>query len=164
MAGYSALISAYDLKVPVPDYLCAIGPKHKKYDHGCWHIFTPRHKPVDTLFGHLTFALKYEGIDLAILKALFQTIEVKEIQEIICSEPTGSYSRRLWFLWEWLREEQLDIEDARAGNFVFLVNSKLQCETVQTNRNIYTRIVTNSYWAKTADASENLVSELAEIF
>jgi hypothetical protein len=34
----------------------------------------------------------------------------------------------LWFLWEWLREEQLDIEDARAGNFVFLINSKLQYE------------------------------------
>ena len=126
LAGYSTLISAYDLKVPVPDYLCAIGPKHKKYDHGCWHIFTPRHKPVDTLFGHLTFALKYEGIDLAILNALFQTIVAKEIQEIIRSEPTGSYSRRLWFLWEWLREEQLDIEDARTGNFIFLVNSKLQ--------------------------------------
>ncbi|MDA3917566.1 MAG: Fic family protein [Deltaproteobacteria bacterium] len=128
LAGYSAIISAHDLKVPVPDYLCAIGPKHKKYDHGRWHIFTPRHKPEDTLFGHMTFALKYEGIDLAILNALFQTIEAIEIQEIICSEPTGSYSRRLWFLWEWLREEQLDIEDARAGNFVFLVNSKLQYE------------------------------------
>jgi len=128
LAGYSALISAYDLKVPVPDYLCAIGPKHKKYNHGRWHIFTPRHKPEDTLFGHLTFAFKYEGIDLAILNALFQTIEANKIQEIICSEPTGSYSRRLWFLWEWLRKEQLDIEDARTGNFVFLVNSKLQYE------------------------------------
>ncbi|MCP3927902.1 MAG: cell filamentation protein Fic [Bacteroidetes bacterium] len=128
LAGYSALISAHDLKVPVPDYLCAIGTKHKKYDHERWHIFTPRHKPQDTLYGHLIFALKYEGIDLAILNALFQAIEAKEIQEIICSEPTGSYSRRLWFLWEWLREAQLDIEDARAGNFVPLVNSKLQYE------------------------------------
>ncbi|MFH1156668.1 MAG: Fic family protein [Pseudomonadota bacterium] len=128
LAGYSALIKAHDLKVPVPDHLCAIGEKHKKYDAGRWRIFTPRHKPEDTLYGHLIFALKYEGIDLAILNALFQTIETKEIQEIICSEPTGSYSRRLWFLWEWLREEQLDIEDARAGNFVPLLNGKLQYE------------------------------------
>jgi len=128
LAGYSALISAHNLKVPVPDYLCAIGTKHKKYDHERWHIFTPRHKPQDTLYGHLIFALKYEGIDLAVLNALFQTIKPKEIQEIICSEPTGRYSRRLWFLWEWLREEQLDIEDARTGNFVPLVNSKLQYE------------------------------------
>jgi Fic family protein len=128
LAGYSALIQAHDLKVPIPDYLCAIGTKHKKYDYERWHIFTPRHRPEDTLYGHLTFALKYEGIDLAILNALFQTIDSRDIETIIRLEPTGMYSRRLWFLWEWLHEDQLDIENARAGNFVPLVNSKLQYE------------------------------------
>ena len=128
LSGYSALIQAHCLKVPVPDYLCAIGTKHKRYDYERWHIFTPRHKPEDTLYGHLIFALKYEGIDLAVLNALFQKIEEKEIQEIVRAEPTGSYSRRLWFLWEWLREEQINIEDATIGNFIPLVNSKLQYE------------------------------------
>lgn len=128
LAGYSALISAHSLKVPVPDYLCAIGMKHKKFDHERWHIFTPRHKPKDTLYGHLIFALKYEGVDLAVLNALFQKIEAGEIQKIIRAEPTGSYSRKLWFLWEWLRDEKLDIEDATKGNFVPLIDSKLQYE------------------------------------
>jgi hypothetical protein len=128
LAGYSALIEAHNLQVVVPDYLCAIGTKHKKYDHARWHIFTPRHKPEDTLYGHLTFALKYEGIDLAVFNALYQQIEANEIIEIIRSEPTGAYSRRLWFLWEWIREEQLDIEDAAKGNFVPLINSTLQYE------------------------------------
>ena len=128
LAGYSALIQAHNLKVPVPDYLCAIGAKHKKYDHGRWHIFTPRHRPEDTLYGHLIFALKYEGIDLAILNALFHKIDAIEIQSIICSEPTGGYSRRLWFLWEWLREKHLDIGDATRGNFIALINNKLQYE------------------------------------
>ena len=45
LAGYAALIKAHGLKAPVPDYLCAIGMKHKKYDKGRWRIFTPRHKP-----------------------------------------------------------------------------------------------------------------------
>lgn len=128
LAGYSALIQAHGLKVPMPDYLCAIGAKHKIYDHERWHILTPRHKPQDTLYGHLTFAFKYEGIDLAVLNSLFQTIEATEIQDIVRIEPTGSYSRRIWFLWEWLRERQLDIEDVRTGNFVPLLNSKLQYE------------------------------------
>ena len=128
LAGYSALIQAHDLKVPIPDHLCATGTKHKKYNHGRWHIFTPRHKPKDTLYGHLTFALKYEGIDLAVLNALFEMIEARDIETIIRSEPTGMYSRKLWFLWEWLREEQLDIADAQTGNFVPLVNNKLQYE------------------------------------
>ena len=128
LAGYSALISAHGLKVPVPDYLCVIGTKHKKYEYQRWRIFTPRHKPEDTLYGYLIFALKYEGIDLATLNALFQVIDPKEIKKIILAEPTGNYSRRLWFLWEWLCEEQLDIEDATKGNFVPLINNKLQYE------------------------------------
>jgi len=127
-AGYSALIEAHNLKVPAPNSLCIIGTKHKKYVNGRWNVFTPRHKPEDTLYGHLTFALKYEGIDLAVLNALFQTIEAKELETIIRSEPTGIYSRKIWFLWEWLRDEQLDIEDAKKGNFIPLVNSKLQYE------------------------------------
>ena len=75
LAGYAALIEAHNLKVVAPDTLCIIGTKHKKYADGRWNVFTPRHRPEDTLYGHLTFALKYEGIDLAVLNALFQTIE-----------------------------------------------------------------------------------------
>ncbi len=126
LAGYSALISAHGLKIPVPDHLCAIGTKHKKYNYERWRIFTPRHKPKHTLNGHLVFALKYEGVDLTVLNALFKKIEPKEIKEIVLSEPTGRYSRRLWFLWEWLRDEQLDIKDVKMGNFVPLIDSKLQ--------------------------------------
>jgi Fic family protein len=126
LAGYAALIAEHKLSVPAPDYLCAIGTKHKKYDQGRWHIFTPRHQPEDTLYGHLTFALKYEGIDLGLLKALFVQIEPKVITDIVRSEPTGTYSRRIWFLYEWLCLKNLDIEDATTGNFTPLINDALQ--------------------------------------
>jgi len=126
LAGYSALIEGHGLSVPAPDFLCAIGTKHKKYDKGRWRIFTPRHRPDDSLYGHLTFALKYEGIDLGLLKALFEQIEPEMIVDIVRSEPTGAYSRRIWFLYEWLCNEKLDIEDAAQGNFVPLINDALQ--------------------------------------
>ncbi len=126
LAGYAALISGHGLLVPAPDYLCVIGTRHKRYENGRWRIFTPRHKPDDSLHGHLIFALKYEGIDLAVLKALFVSIEPEAIIDIIRSEPTGAYSRRIWFLYEWLCDEKLDIEDATRGNFVALINDKLQ--------------------------------------
>jgi hypothetical protein len=128
LAGYSALISAHNLKVPTPDHLCAIGTKHKKYYYEQWHIFTPRHKPKDTLIGHLYFALKYEGVDLAVLNALFKNVDPEEIKKAVLSEPTGRYSRRLWFLWEWLRDSQLDIKDAAMGNFVPVIDNRLQYE------------------------------------
>jgi len=126
LAGYAALITGHGLSVPTPDHLCAIGAKHKRYDIGRWHIFTPRHRPDDSLHGHLIFALKYEGIDLAVLKALFIAIEPKVIIDIVRSEPTGAYSRRIWFLYEWLCCEELDIKDATQGNFVALINDILQ--------------------------------------
>lgn len=128
LAGYAALIETHKLKVPAPDTLCIIGTKHKKYVDGRWSVFTPRHRPEETLYGHLTFALKYEGVDLAVLNALFQTIEAEELESIVRLKPTGIYSRRIWFLWEWLRDEPLNIKDAAKGNFVPLVNNKLQYE------------------------------------
>ena len=126
LVGYSALIAAHELSVPAPDYLCAIGTRHKRYEQGGWRFFTPRHQPGDSLHGHLVFALKYEGIDLAVLKALFDVIEPSAITEIVRSEPTGAYSRKIWFLYEWLRGQELDIEDRTTGNYTPLLNDKLQ--------------------------------------
>lgn len=126
LTGYAALIAGHELSVPAPDYLCAIGTKHKKYNKGRWQLYTPRHKPEDTLQGHLTFALKYEGIDLAVFKALFGAIDPQEIADIVRAEPTGAYSRRIWFLYEWLCETEIDLEDTTQGNFVPMVNDALQ--------------------------------------
>lgn len=126
LAGYAALITNNDLAVPAPDYLCVIGTKHRKYEKERWRFFTPRHKPDDTLYGHLTFALKYEGIDLAVLNALFDVIAPEIIVNIVDLEPTSIYSRKIWFLYEWLRDDKLDIADATQGNFISVINDKFQ--------------------------------------
>lgn len=126
LAGYAALLETYDLKVPLPELLAAISKKHKKYQKNGWMMFTPRHAPHDSLYGHLTFALKYEGVNLAILKALFDVIDAKEIMNIVNTEPTGSYSRRIWFLYEWLQDVQLELPEATKGNLVDALDSTLQ--------------------------------------
>ena len=69
--GYAALIDAYGLSVPLPITLSAIGERHRVIEKNGWRILTPRHEPRPTLEGHLTFSLKHEGLDLAILKRLF---------------------------------------------------------------------------------------------
>lgn len=126
LAGYSALIKTYELQVPLPEKLSAISHKHTKYQHDRWMMFTPRHAPQDSLFAHLIFALKYEGIDLSVLKTLFDAIDAEEITNIVKLEPTGSYSRRIWFLYEWLQETQLDLPDTKKGNVVDVLNANLQ--------------------------------------
>ena len=126
LAGYSALIAHFSLRLPLPDHLSAISTKHRRYEKGPWLVFTPKHKPEDTLAGHLRFAFKHEGIDVAVLKALFDTAPPAGILRIIKDEPTGAYARRLWFFYEWLTGKTLDVPDAKVGNYVDALDSAFQ--------------------------------------
>lgn len=132
LAGYAALIQVYDLKVPLPARLSAISSKHKKYETEQWAVFTPKHNPPETLIGHLTFALKYEGVDLGVLSTLFHAIKKSEVLALIADEPTGQYSRRIWFLYEWLMETQLDIPDISAGDYVDVLDDRFQFASAST--------------------------------
>ena len=125
-AGYVALLDAYDLAVPSPRLFFAIGEHHRIREEAGWRILTPRHAPPATLAGHLTFALKNEGLDLALLKRLFQTVGAAGIEQMVRSTPTGGYARRLWFLYEWLTGARLDLPDAEKGAYEPVVDPDLQ--------------------------------------
>ena len=126
LAGYGALIDTYKLNVPLPERCAVISQRHNRYETQDWMVYTPRHKPENSLAGHLTFALKYEGVDLAVLNALFNKIDAEEIAAWVRLEPVGRYSRRIWFFYEWLTEKQLNIVDAKTGNFIDALDSKQQ--------------------------------------
>ncbi|APG88048.1 filamentation induced by cAMP protein Fic (plasmid) [Sinorhizobium americanum CCGM7] len=117
------------MAVPLPRILAAIGPRHKVYQTGDWNIYTPRHTPDANLTGHLTFALRYEGLDLATLKALFRAAGPDAIVDIVRASPTGSYARRLWFLYEWLLATRLDLPDAIQGSYALVVDPDKQWAT-----------------------------------
>lgn len=125
-AGYAALIDAYKLPVPVPRFLYAVGSKHRILDQDGWRIYTPRHAPEASLEGHLTFALKYEGLDLAVLKRLFLLVKEGEVAELVRQKPTGLYARRIWFLYEWLLGRELQLPSADKVSYVDAVDTDLQ--------------------------------------
>lgn len=132
-AGYAALIDGYRLVVPVPATLSAIGTRHRRMEQQGWRIFGPRYAPDATLEAHLTFALKYEGLDLAVLKRLFLAVGAAEIEALVRAEPTGRYARRIWFLYEWLTGARLNLPDAAAGTYVVVLDPKLQWDAPATN-------------------------------
>lgn len=130
LAGYALLLQKIEQHMgkllPLPRQLAIVTEKHQRYNTQKWQVFTKRHKPSDDLISHCYFALKYEGIDLLILKTIFRYIGQEAIREVILNEPTGQYSRRVWFLYEWLLETRLDIPDLKTGNYVEVVNPNLQ--------------------------------------
>jgi len=142
-AGYAALIGAYNLSVPLPRTLYATGEHHKVYEDGGWRILTPRHAPKASLEGHLTFALKYEGVDLAVLKRLFAAAKADEIAAIVRAKPTGRYARRVWFLYEWLTGERLDLPAAGQGSYVPAVDPSRQWATVDGENSPRQRVKNN---------------------
>ena len=127
LVGYGAILKAYDLDVPKPDNLSLISTKqNQKYSQDGWKVFGQRYLPEDSLYGQLVFALKYEGVNLLLLKKLFGLLSVEEVHALLQKEPQGQYSRRLWFLYEWLLDTKLEIPDLQIGNYVPLLDGRLQ--------------------------------------
>jgi hypothetical protein len=86
-------------------------------------VYTEVYRPGATLSEHLTFAFKYEGIHLEFLARLFQLPDVKhELEQWISNEPTGAYSRRSCFFYEWLMSDQLDFPGVAQANYVDALN------------------------------------------
>ena len=125
-AGYAGLIGAYNLQVPLPRNLSAIGARHRLIEQDNWRIYSPRYMPGPTLEDHLTFALKHEGLDLAVLKRLFVETGPDAIVNLVRAKPTGAYARRIWFLYEWLTGTQLDLPNADRGAYAPIVNADQQ--------------------------------------
>jgi len=126
LVGYGAIIETLQLAVPLPFQLALISSKKRQYKNEQWQVYTSRHQPEDNLHKQLVFALKYEGINLLVFKKLFETISQKEIETIVQQEILGQYSRRIWFLYEWLLNKKLDIDDLNRGNPVPLIDENLQ--------------------------------------
>ena len=143
LAGYATLIERFDLKVPLPSRLSAISKRHHPRSTDDWQLLTPRHAPEDTLAGQLQFALKWEGVQLGILKAVFHAVSAEKIAAIIQQTPTGAYTRRLWFLYEWLTGGTLDLPALGKVRAVPVIDPELQFALAQGTMVPRQKIVNN---------------------
>ncbi|PIV02350.1 MAG: cell filamentation protein Fic [Syntrophobacterales bacterium CG03_land_8_20_14_0_80_58_14] len=124
-AGYAALIERYDLDV-IPNwhrsFVGATGAHRIDSTGGVIEeLYPSKYWPGETPGGHLEFALKYDGTNLAILAALFKKVAEGDLLEYVRSRPTGKYARRLWFLYEFLTGRTLPLDDLRQGNYIDLL-------------------------------------------
>jgi Fic/DOC family len=142
-AGYAALIDRFDLALPLPRQLAAIAQRHHPLSSPTWRLLTPRHRPSATLEGHLVFALKWEGVNLGVLAALFNAVEPNAVAEIVGATPTGVFARRTWFLYEWLTGRELDVPDPGKVRFVPIVDPEQQAALQQGTSSSRHKVIDN---------------------
>lgn len=133
LCGYAALVHAFDLDAPLPNVLRGSNTTFAAKSADGWQLYSPRHRPESSFSGHLTFALRYEPVDLLILNRLFRAAGPGRVAEMVRAAPTGQYARRAWFFYEWLTGTLLDLPDVGAGGYADALNPELQIAAVPKN-------------------------------
>lgn len=127
-AGYANLTARLGLET-IPNWHVSwvgIGSSQRTETDGATATTTypPSYWPGDSLGAHLEFALKYDGVNLGILAAVFANADAAEIVSYVASKPLGKYARRTWFLYEFLTGKTLPLQDLSSGNYVDLLDEE----------------------------------------
>ncbi len=126
--GYRALVELFQIET-LPHYRWSY--VSKKWERKELHfedqgisiyLYPPQLKQEFGPFQHIEFALKYEGINLLILKKVFQHIPIRDVEIYVLKHPTGKYARIVWFLYEKLLEKELSITNLTSGNYIPLLD------------------------------------------
>jgi hypothetical protein len=101
-------------------------------------VYGPRYAvEAETAILHVEFALKYDDLDLDFLAAVFARIEIAEIKEFLAATPSGRYTRKVGFLYEFLTGKELITEKEVGGNYIDLL---------EPERYITGKVVKNPRW------------------
>jgi len=135
ISGYAAIVHTLNLPIPLPSPFAAVSLKTTWILEDGF-IYLPKSyavgdslelSEIEALYKHLVFALKYEGVNLLVFHALVKHYSEDELARLVCIEPTGQYSRRIWFLVEWLLKKELSgISDLHKKSYVDAIDTKLQ--------------------------------------
>ncbi len=146
-AGYTHLRESFNLKVPPLALELKQGtePDEKTIDYGFGRvkILSKRVKVGTTNCEHIATAIKYQGINLAYLSQIFKEIDVPELTRFILQQPTSEIRRCIWYLYEWLTEDTLDIPDITPVKYVKLLREQYYYTSVTCIRDKRTAVDNN---------------------
>ena len=134
--GQAWLRSELRLAVPPPfveSYVTA-GARRTEIDGlRTVEIYPRQYAPDGSLVSHIRFALRHEPVDLGVLAAALKAVAASDIEAWVRAEPTGAFSRRAWFFYERFTGRTLDLENARAGNYVEALDPKKHITAARRN-------------------------------
>jgi hypothetical protein len=135
VVGYAAIICSLELAVPMPSTISLVCKQNKSYLTEAWKVFPNSYLPedhldlteIEALYKHLIFALKYEGVNLLVFSFLAQHYTTTQLTKLVDIEPTGQYSRRIWFIIEWILGCELEGKESLSKKkYVSVIDIKHQ--------------------------------------
>ncbi|MFN0080038.1 MAG: Fic family protein [Prosthecobacter sp.] len=109
----------------VESYVGKTGRKSREEGGRLIEIYPQGQHRTETIFDHLEFALKREGLHLALLRAVLPRLSLDEVAAYVASKPSGIYARRIAYLFEAFSAQRLPFEDMKMGNYVDLMDREL---------------------------------------
>lgn len=123
--GYSHLLEHFSLtvlKLPIQCFLDTGTARSSEVTPEGMEVHYPQRFRTDGSWqGHLLFAIKHEGVNLEILKAIFTQLAPQEMASLVSASPHSVYVRRLWFLYEYLTGNELPIPPLKTGNYNYVL-------------------------------------------
>lgn len=165
--GLVGVIEELDLKTPLPAVRSSViaGARRTHVDHDVVNERYPRNYATNGLYENLKFAMRYEPIHLGVLKAAFKKIDGRDLTNRIGEESTSMYARKIWYLYELLTGETLDLPDVAPTGYVDLLNPKLQLtgatERVKRQR-INDNLLGNSDYCPLVRITDGLVEKMGK--
>ena len=119
LIGYSWLINHFNLAIPLRQLSCVSVKRlaAQTVQKNKWIVFDAQLMVEDLAYNHLEFAIKHEQIDLLVLKKILKVFSVEEISKNISLNPKRILSKKIWFLYEFLLDIKLPLEDLPIGKY-----------------------------------------------
>ena len=126
--GLIGVIEELKLNTPVSAVRSSVvaGARRTRIENEAIFENYPKTYATNNLYENLKFAMRYEPIDLGVLQAAFAQIATNDVETWVSNEATGIYARKIWYLYELLTDQILDIPDVAPTGYVDLLNPKLQ--------------------------------------
>lgn len=146
LAGYTYLVQELGISLPPLGMELAKGGKSKDETHSYGSvkikILAKSKRTGLGIFENIETAINYQGVRLAYLVPIFEKIDLQGLSLFIKKRPKSVVRRCIWYLYEWLMSEELEIENS-LSNYAMLLDNKYYFTASNGIRNSRTRIVNN---------------------
>lgn len=164
--GYAHLIDAFGLQCLRPPATARVEPVTRILRRGDKLLVPPNVAPGRDArpIEHVLFALRHEGVDVAIVDALAHAgvITDADVREAIVATPAGGYTRRLGYLWELVTGREIQ-DVAPQGNYLDLYDPTVYYTSDKTIRDTKWRVDFNGLGVRGYCPVVRRTTELAQL-